>query len=92
MVEGISYESSRNYRDLAHETPLREYQTDAMFAVRNAVIKAGSFLRFRPSSLVALRGFSDSAVSTTSSPSEPAEQGDPEVIEFIKKVVFCIGE
>lgn len=44
----------------------------------------------RPLSSPLLRLFSDAAPSAAASAEEKKEQGDSEVIDFIKKVILCL--
>lgn len=69
-----------------HETPFKRTSNIAMFTVRNAMVMARSICCSRPVFAVGSRLFSETSSSPDPSTQQPQEQGDPEVIDFIKKV------
>lgn len=56
-----------------------------MFAIRSAVAVCRGARLLAPSIPVSIRSFAE-ATSTPEEEKKPEEQGDPEVIDFIKKV------
>lgn len=68
------------------ETPFKRTSNIAMFTVRNAIFMAKSACRSRPIFAIGSRLFSETPSSSNPPQEQSQEQGDPEVIDFIKKV------
>ena len=69
-----------------HETPFKRTSNIRMITVRNAMVMARSIFRSRPVFAMGSRLFSETSSAPDPSTQQPQEQGDPEVIDFIKKV------
>lgn len=83
VVENSEFPKSVLFLD---ETPFKRTSNIVMFTVRNAMFVARSICRSRPVFAVGSRLFSETTSSPDASTKQPEEQGDPEVIDFIKKV------